>query len=68
MKPFTKDGIEYSVKQDFGKTGIQYQAIYSFVQHTLTAWVFIPGKRHTREEIVQAFLELEEQLGDGKYE
>ena len=26
MKPFTKDGIEYSVKQDFGKTGIQYQA------------------------------------------
>lgn len=61
MKPFTKDGIEYSVKQDFGKTGIQYQAIYRLPSHTLTAWTFIPGRKHTRKEIVQAFLELEEQ-------
>lgn len=61
MKPFTKDGIEYSVKQDFGKTGIQYQAIYSFEQYTLTAWTYLPGRKHTRKEIVQAFLELEQQ-------
>lgn len=57
MKNFTIDGIEYSVKQAFGSTGKQYRARY---QDGTEAWAFIAGSKHTRQQVVNAILEVNE--------
>lgn len=57
MKDFTIDNVEYSIKQDFGSTGIQYRARY---QDGTQAWAFIAGKRHTRQQVIDAISNVNE--------
>jgi len=54
MKEFTRDNVTYSVRQKLSD-GIQYQARYENGQ---TAWVFIKGKKHTREQVIYEIEEL----------
>lgn len=60
MKTFNKDDIEYSVKQTLSD-GIQYKARYD---DGLEAWVFIPGKKHTRQQVIDAINEVNKQCAN----
>ena len=61
MKTFTVNSVEYSVKQDFGSTGIQYRARY---QDGTQAWAFIAGKGHTRQQVIDAISNVNEPKDD----
>ena len=54
MKEFTKDNVSYSIKQKFND-GIQYRADYNDGQW---AAAFIPGKKHTRQQVIDAINEV----------
>lgn len=61
MKAFTVDSVEYSVKQDFGSTGIRYRARY---QDGTQALAFIAGKGHTRQQVIDAISNVNEPKDD----
>ena len=54
MKTFKENGVEYSIRQDMGRKGIQYKARYVSDPTVTEAWVFLPGRKHTRKQIVAA--------------
>jgi len=47
---FTKNDIQYSIRQQIGKS-TQYQAKYS---DGTSAWTTLRGKNHTRAEVIDA--------------
>ena len=60
MKTFNKNDVEYSVKQTLSD-GIQYKARYD---SGTEAWVFISGKKHTRQQVINAINEVNEKCAN----
>ena len=64
MKTFTKNNVTYSVRQHLCN-GIQYEASY---KDGLSAWAFLPGRRHTRAQVVGAVNEVNARAAETREE
>jgi hypothetical protein len=67
MKTFKKDGVTYSVKQHLNN-GVQYKAEYSENNGRTEAWAFIAGKKHARQQVIDAINEVNERSAELRYE
>lgn len=63
MKAFEKNGVTYSVKQNLSN-GVQYKAEYSDNNVCTEAWAFIAGKKHTRQQVVDAINDVNERSNE----